>query len=291
LEGDHVFALPYASRLSTFQAPGWGMPAVFPPCRWGNATPRELVPLSRRSASRIFIMQPGCTPPPAVTQDGDLQFDDGGKQTGPRPLPLPQPQGFSSPGLGRGVCRVGVGPCVGGGPLLPLVIGGKGGCCPWHWQLPRAWLSAPASATAAGRGSSTDEIARAAHGPTSNSTAFCPSLPHEFGHGRGPLGSSIRPEVSAAAVRPPGAEVVVVAAAGAGDGAPFVGLLLLRRPSPIEWGCSYLRRWNRSSVCNGTLNASVFVHCGCRGLNMYVILARSRVFSSFSSTKTRLLVV
>jgi hypothetical protein len=42
---------------------------------------------------------------------------------------------------------------------------------------------------------------------------------------------------------------------------------------------------------NGTLNASVFVHCGCRGLNMYVISARGRVFSSFSSTKTRLLVV
>jgi hypothetical protein len=60
---------------------------------------------------------------------------------------------------------------------------------------------------------------------------------------------------------------------------------------PIAWGCSYLRRWNRSSVCNGTLDASVFVHCGCRGLNMYVFSARSRVFSSFSSTKTRLLVV
>jgi hypothetical protein len=85
-------------------------------------------------------------------------------------------------------------------------------------------------------------IAKAGHGLTSNSTAFCPSLPHEFGHGRGPPGSSIRPEVSAAAVRPPGAEVVVVAAAGAGDGAPFVGLPLLRRPTPIEWGCSYLRR-------------------------------------------------
>jgi hypothetical protein len=151
-------------------------------------------------------------------------------------------------------------------------------------------LAAPASATAAGRGSSADEIARAAHGPTSNSTAFCPSLPHKFGHGRGPPGSSTRPEFSAAAVRPPEAEVIVVTAAGAGDGAPFVGLLLLRRPSPIEWGCSYLRRGNRSSVCNGTLNASVFVHRGCRGLNMYVILARSRVFSSFSSTKTRLLV-
>ena len=26
---------------------------------------------------------------------------------------------------------------------------------------------------------------------------------------------------------------------------------------PIVWGCSYLRRWNRSSVCNGTLDAGV----------------------------------
>jgi hypothetical protein len=91
-------------------------------------------------------------------------------------------------------------------------------------------LPALPSATAAGRGSSADEIAGATHGPTSNSTAFCPSLPHEFGHGRGPPGSSIRPEVIAAAVWPPGAEVVVVAAAGAGDGEPFIGLPLLRMP-------------------------------------------------------------
>jgi hypothetical protein len=179
-------------------------------------------------------MQPGCTPPPAVTQDGDLQFDGGGKQAGLRPLPLPQPQGFSSSVLGRGVCRVGVGPCVGGGPLLPSVIREKGVRRSWRWQLPRAWLSdplpAPPSATAAGRGSSADEIVGAAHGPTSNSTAFCLFLPHEFGHGRGPHGSSIRPEVIAAAVRPPGAEVVIVVAAGAGDGEPFVGLPLLRRP-------------------------------------------------------------
>jgi hypothetical protein len=26
---------------------------------------------------------------------------------------------------------------------------------------------------------------------------------------------------------------------------------------PIVWGCSYLRRWNRGSVCNGTLNAGL----------------------------------
>jgi hypothetical protein len=70
LKGDHVFALPYASCLSTFRAPGWGLPAVLPPCRWRNATPWELVPFSHRSTSRIFFMQPGCTPPPAVTRDG-----------------------------------------------------------------------------------------------------------------------------------------------------------------------------------------------------------------------------
>jgi hypothetical protein len=38
-------------------------------------------------------------------------------------------------------------------------------------------LPAPPSTTAAGRGFSADEIAGAAHGLTSNSTAFCPSLP------------------------------------------------------------------------------------------------------------------
>jgi hypothetical protein len=94
----------------------------------------------------------------------------------------------------------------------------------------------PPPATAAGRGSAADELAGATRGPTSNSTAFCPSLPHEFGHGRGPPSSSIRPEVIAAAVRPPGAEVFIVAVAGAGGGEPFVGLLLLRRPLPRRVG-------------------------------------------------------
>jgi hypothetical protein len=119
-------------------------------------------------------------------------------------------------------------------------------------------LAAPTSATAAGRGSSAGAVAGAGHGLTSGLSTFCSSLPHKFRHGRGPPGSGIHPEVSAAAVRPPGAEGVVVAAAGAGGGAPFVGLPLLRRPSPSEGGCSYLRRGNRSSVRNGILNASVF---------------------------------
>jgi hypothetical protein len=97
-------------------------------------------------------------------------------------------------------------------------------------------LLASASATAAGRGSSTNEIARAAHGPTSNSTAFFPSLPHEFGHGRGLLAAASALRSSLPLFGPPGAEVVVVAAAGVGDGAPFVGLLLLRRPLPPSSG-------------------------------------------------------
>jgi hypothetical protein len=81
------------------------------------------------------------------------------------------------------------------------------------------------------------------------------SSPLKWGHGRGPCCSSARPEAIAAAVWPPGAEVVV-AAAGAGVSEPSVGLLLLRRPSNVG-GYSYLRRWNRSSVCNGTLSAGV----------------------------------
>jgi hypothetical protein len=66
---------------------------------------------------------------------------------------------------------------------------------------------------------------------------------------------------------------------------------LVAPQAPRCGGCSYPWGRNQSSVCHGTLNASVFVHCGCRGLIMYVILARSRVVSSLSSIKTRLLVV
>jgi hypothetical protein len=221
LKGDHVFALPYASCLSTFRAPRWGMPAVLSPCRWRNATPWESVPFSHRSASRIFIMmagesKPGCGLCPSLSLKDFHHQCWGGEcaELGSAPAwavtrSFPQLSGGRAFAVrGAGSCRV---------PGSRTRVASKP-------------LPAPPSATAAGRGSSADEIAGAVHGPTSNSTAFCPSLPHEFGHGREPPGSSIRPEVIAAAVRPPGAEVVVIAAAGAGDGVPFVGLLLLRRP-------------------------------------------------------------
>jgi hypothetical protein len=122
----------HASRPSTFRAPGWGALALPSSCRhWRNATSRKLVPFSHRSASRIFIRQPGCIPSPAVTQDGDHQFAGGEKQAGLRPLPLPQLQGCSSSVLGRGVRRVGACLRAGSGSLLPSVIGGGEGRSPF----------------------------------------------------------------------------------------------------------------------------------------------------------------
>jgi hypothetical protein len=78
---------PHASHPSTFRAPGWGAPALPSSCCWRSATLRRWAPFSHRSASRIFIRQPGCIPSPMVTQDGDHQFDGGEKQAGLRPLP------------------------------------------------------------------------------------------------------------------------------------------------------------------------------------------------------------
>jgi hypothetical protein len=232
---------PHASRPSIFRAPGWGAPALLSFCRcWRNATSRKLVPFCYRSASRIFIRQPGCIPSPVVTQDGDHQFDGGVKQAGLRPLPRPQLQGCSSSVLGRGVRRVGARFRAGSGPLLPSVIRGKGAHRSWRWHLPRVWLSGltsfgAASGVASNRGSRkrflADEIVGATRVLTSDSTAFCSSSTLKWGRGRGARCSSVRPEVIAAAVWPPGAKVVV-AAAGAGVGEP-PGVLSPRRPSNV----------------------------------------------------------
>jgi hypothetical protein len=255
----------HASCPSTFRAPGWGALALLSSRRrWRNATSRKLVPFSHRSASRIFIRQPGCIPSPAVTQDGDHQFDGGEKRVGLRPLPLPQLQGFSSSVLGRGVRRVGACLRAGSGPLLPSVIGGKGVRRSWRWQLPHVWLSGlsgfgAASGATSHRGSRKTFLRRRdsrSHPRTDLRLHGLGSLssPLEWGHGRGPCRNSVYPEVIAAAVWPPGAEVVV-AAAGAGGGEP-PGVSSPRRPSNVG-GCSYLRGRNRSSVCNGTLSAGV----------------------------------
>jgi hypothetical protein len=110
------------------------------------------------------------------------------------------------------------------------------------------------------------------------------SSPLEWGRGRGPYGSSIRPEVIAAAVRPLGAEVVVAAALRAA-----VSHLGFRRPAgPPTWGgCSYLRGWNRSSVCNGTLSAGV-CSLWLSGPEHVCIFGTEPCFFLISSTRTRL---
>jgi hypothetical protein len=121
---------PHALRPSTFRAPGWGAP-VLPSscCRWRSATPRGLALFRHRSASRIFIMQPDCSPSPMVIQDDDHQLRGGGEQAGLWPPSCPQLQGCSSSGLGRRAHRVGACLHAGSGPLLPSVIGGEG-CSP-----------------------------------------------------------------------------------------------------------------------------------------------------------------
>jgi hypothetical protein len=79
------------------------------------------------SASRIFIMQPGCSPPPVVIQKDDYQPHGGEKQAGLRPPSCPQLQGCSSSLLGWEASRVGVLPSAWSGDLLlPPAFGGEG---------------------------------------------------------------------------------------------------------------------------------------------------------------------
>jgi hypothetical protein len=117
---------PHASRPSAFRAPGWGAPVLpLSCCRWRSATLRGLAPFSHRSASRIFIMQPGCIPSPMVIQDDDHQFDGGEKQARLQPLPRPQLQGSSSSSLGKRVGRVGAYLHVGWRPSSSSGIRGR----------------------------------------------------------------------------------------------------------------------------------------------------------------------
>jgi hypothetical protein len=150
------------------------------------------------------------------------------------------------------VCRVGVGPCAGGGPLLPLVIGGKGVRRSWRWQLPRAWLSEPggfgATPGAAFRHGSRKRFLR-------RRASRCRPRTDLQLYGLLPVLAS----------RVGGMGEGLMAAASALRSSLLLGRATTSRSSifccsagpPIVWGCSYLRRWNRSSVCNGTLSAGV----------------------------------
>jgi hypothetical protein len=117
---------PHALRPSAIRAPGWGAPVLPSSCGcWRSTTPRGLALFSHRSASRIFITQPGCSPPPMVIHRDDHQPCGGEKQAGLRPLPRPQLQGCSSSGLGRGAYRVGACLRVGWRPASSSGIQGR----------------------------------------------------------------------------------------------------------------------------------------------------------------------
>jgi hypothetical protein len=127
-----VVAMPllfsHSSRLSIFWASRWGGP-VLPSscCCWRSTTSWGLALFSHRSASRIFIMQPDCSSPPAVTQNDDRQPYGGEGRAGLWPPPCPQLQGCSSSVLGGRASRVAVLPSAwASDPLLPPAFGGEG---------------------------------------------------------------------------------------------------------------------------------------------------------------------
>jgi hypothetical protein len=111
----------HSSCPSTFRAPRWGAP-VLPSfcCYLRSATPWGLALFSHRSASRIFIMHPGCSPSPMVIRRDDHQPCGGEKQARLQPLPRPQLQGCSSSELGRRARQVGS--CLPRGPVTRFFL-------------------------------------------------------------------------------------------------------------------------------------------------------------------------
>jgi hypothetical protein len=259
--------------------------------RWRNATSRKLVPFSHRSASRIFIRQPGCIPSLMVTQDGDHQFDGGEKRAELRHLPRPQLQGSSSSLLGRRARRVGALPParVSGPPLLPASGGGNhppalrrrrppampgkaNCCCPARVQhsvlcprfrgkdgsedLPMRFGAA--GARWCGVGGQVDAAVGAEVVAAGESFSAVETVSATCGPTSDSLAlmSGSRPSSGDAN------ESLPVAASVLGPSLLLqrllAGCLEFVVPQALRCGgCSYPREWNRSSVGNGTLSAGV----------------------------------
>jgi hypothetical protein len=101
----------HSSHLSIFRASRWGA-SVLPSssCRWRSATSWGFALFSHCSASRIFIMQPGCRSPPVVTQNDDHRPCGGEERAVLWPPPALSFKDVHHPCWGRG--RAELGPCL-----------------------------------------------------------------------------------------------------------------------------------------------------------------------------------
>jgi hypothetical protein len=134
LKGDHVFALPYVSCLSTFRAPGWGTPAILPPCRWRTQL------CGSWYLSAIVRLQGFSSCSPAA------------------PLRRRSPKTVTSSSM-AGENKPGCGLCPSLSQRIFIISVGEGSAPSWgrplherrrrHWQLPHAWLSDPSGFRAA----------------------------------------------------------------------------------------------------------------------------------------------
>jgi hypothetical protein len=166
----------------------------------------------------------------------------------------------SVPSWGRSRC--------GRRPVLPSVIGGKGVRRSWHGQLPRARLSEPsgfgAAPGAAFRHGSWKRFRRRRasrrHPRTDLQLYGLLSVlaSRVGGMGEGLMAAASALRSSLLLFGPPEQKSSSLPLPGRATTSRSSVFCCSAGPPPIAWGYSYLRRWNQSSVCKGTLSAGVF---------------------------------
>jgi hypothetical protein len=85
-------------------------------------------------------MQPGCSPPPAVTQDDDRRPRGGEERAGQWPPPALSFKDVHHPCWGGGCAELGPAAAWAAARSFPQCSGEKGVRRPWRYQLPRVWL-------------------------------------------------------------------------------------------------------------------------------------------------------
>jgi hypothetical protein len=131
----------HPSRLSTFRAPRWGAP-VLPSscCCWRAATSWGLALFSHRSASRIFIMQPGCSPRRRSPRMMTVGLVVGKSEPGRGLPPALSFKDVHHPSWGGGRAELGPASAWAAALSFPQCSGEKGVRRLWRCQLSRVWL-------------------------------------------------------------------------------------------------------------------------------------------------------